>query len=220
MASRSSMPLWKIDEYARLADIELRAVEEFHRQAEKHFRKQLADLEAEYKSRPSSYWKVSVGSGYNRGDELAERRDEINGLLDLNEYFGVMAVHTAFDHFLLKIFRYAKFQGLITGADAQAPFLMFARSLKMLKRDFGIDVNQPFDWKRLDQLARVRNAVAHTGEWIDPTGDDYNRFKAYGFRSTWPLELAKGYFIETRELVLHTCREIARQVVEYVRRSS
>jgi hypothetical protein len=218
------MSLWKIKIGLRLVQVELRATEDFHRQADAAFRTQLSALETEYQSRPSAYWNKSSELGITRGEELGERRDEIDGLLDLNEYFGVITVHAAFDHFLFRIFEYAKSQGLIKCRYyAKKPFLMFSKSVDMLKDEFAIDLRQsPFDWNRIEELTTVRNAIAHKGGWIapDPTSEEFRKFKAYGFPSTWPLELPKGYFLQSKTLVLDTCRAIARKFVKYAQQGS
>lgn len=214
------MSVWKVTFWPLLVEAELRAAKEFHGQADAAFRAQLLTLDTEYRSRPFAYWNKS-SEGIAQGDELRERREEIESLLDLNEYFGVIAVHTAFDHFLFKIFEYAKSQGLIKGRSAKRRFLPFNQSVDMLKAEFAIDLRRPpFDWNRIDKLTRVRNAIAHKGGWIDPTGEDFERFKAYRFPSTWPLKLPKGYVLQSNRLVLRTVDTIARKVVKYVQKRS
>jgi hypothetical protein len=210
--------LWIFGELAHLIERRLCNAEEFYALAESRFQKRIADLKKEEALQPESYWKQSDEFGFTNGEALAERREAIEGLRDLNKYFGVIAAYTQLEHFFFMLFEAAKTRKLISDRKLQKKdYLTFPGYKRFLKEVCGIDVEHPpFDYASLERLNAVRNAIAHRGGWIHDEAEK-KRLQKYGFLNVFPMELPDDYFEVSKKLVVDTCRLIAARFTEWLK---
>jgi hypothetical protein len=104
--------------------------------------------------------------------------------------------------------------------DAVVPDDQRGLDLDGYKRFFkriGTDLDMlPFDFRELQKLQRIRNAIVHQGGWV--TERNENNLKPYGYhlRERILIDIAD---VEKRVLVVEdTCREFAALYVEALRK--
>ena len=177
----------------------------------------MAKLDAEAKRHPDGYWREDIGFGTTRGEDLAERRQEIESMHDLNRYFGALQIYGVFDRFVWLLFQRALHAKVISNPKFVKPrrFLKYDEMKALLHQEFKTNLDAPpFERVALDKLNAVRNVIVHKGGWVSE--DERNRFKGYGFKKIQPLELPSGFFGENFKLIRTTCQLILKGVEEHL----
>jgi hypothetical protein len=191
-----------------LARFSIDELTSFYHQAKKHFASRLAGLEARSKS---------VSREEEESDYLADRMEEVEGLLNLVEYFGVIGAYRTFEIFLGNVVDQLRKEGFVEGSTE--PHL---GGLKKQLKEFGVDLTQPpFRWEEIKKLQTIRNCIAHSDGWVDsryvsqlrdytlPVEEEEKK-KEHGS----PLRLPSGYFLEASALVASTCGLVIEKCAE------
>ena len=185
-----------------LAEFSIGELRSFYHEAKGHFGLRLAGLEARSNN---------VSPEDEESDDLAHRMEEVAGLLDLNEHFGVVGAYRTFEIFLRNVVNQLRDQGVIQGKTKS-----YLDGLKDQLREVGVDLERPpFQWQEINKLREIRNCIAHSG-WVDSQHvselRDYTLPVEEGQGS--PLRLPGGYFLEASALVVSTCRLVVERCAE------
>jgi len=186
-----------------LAKFSIDELRSFYHEAKKHFGLRLAGLEGRSKS---------VSPEDEESDYLADRMEEVAGLLDLNEHFGVVGVYRTFESFLRNVVDHLGNEGFIEGETKK-----YLNGLMGQLREVGVDLKQPpFQWQEIEKLREIRNCIAHGDGWVDSQHvselRDYILPVEEGQASL--LRLPGGYFLEASALVASTCEFVIEKCAE------
>ena len=186
---------WRFGALERVAQVRMKELKTFSRQAETHF----ADAMEAWNKEATG---LTDEEESMMGDYLIERRDNIESMLDRGYTFGVLGLSAFLERFLNEAVDHLRAGG------AKIPESQRAFNLHQLRahlQSVGIDMNAPpFDWTALSRLREVRNCIAHTDGWI--TDDFAIRLNRLGMdvKADTPLRLPEKFFQRCWTLVDET----------------
>jgi hypothetical protein len=177
-----------------LAQFSLDELRSFCREAKNHFGSRLAGLEARSKS---------VSPEDEESDYLADQVEDVQGLLDLAEYFGAIGAYRIFEIFLRSVVDQLRAKGFIEGKTER-----YLNPLKDQFKKIGVRLTQPpFRWQEIKKLQTIRNCIVHSDGWVD--SQDVCKLRDYTLRvddgGESPLRLPSSYFLEASQLAAETC---------------
>ena len=147
----------------RMAQMDLEAGVEFYEQTARYFRKKMATRETRLKSHPDSYWEQDVGYGTTRGELAAEGGEELEHMLRLNAYFGILSVYSAFERYVLRTFQDMKHLKLVKKKYQKKAFLTLDEYKKCFK-SVGIDLTKsPFQVERDSEVTKYAERNCTSG---------------------------------------------------------
>lgn len=131
-----------------LAQISIHELRTFYHDARGHFGSRVAGLEAlAEKTSPED----------EESDYLVARMEEVEGFLDLVEYFGVIGAYRTFEIFLREVVNKLRNRGLVEGKTER-----YLDDLKDQFKEIGVWLVQPpFQWREIRKLQAIRNCIVH-----------------------------------------------------------
>lgn len=184
----------------RLVHMDIEMGVEFYDQTRTHYRRKMQKQEERYNTRPASYWQEDIGYGTTRGDLASDEYQELEEMLQLNSYFGVLTIFAAFERCFLRIFQDMRTEKLIKDKwQKKQGFLKLDEYKEALK---GIDVlvaQPPFKWNDIIRLQNIRNAIAHQNGFA--TEENSKRLKGYGYKEGQRIDITDKYFRDSVDLV-------------------
>ena len=184
-----------------LAKFSIDELRSFHHVANNHFSLRLAGLEARSE-------KVSPED--EESDDLAARMEELEGFMDLVEYFGVVGAYRTFEIFLHNVVNQLRNGGFIEGKRER-----YLHDLKDRFNEIGVKLTQPpFHWQEIKKLQKIRNCIAHNEGWVDKRNVSKVRGCGLPVEEGHRLKLPKGYFLEASQLVDKTCALVIEKCAE------
>jgi hypothetical protein len=194
-----------------LAEFSIDELRSFYHKAKDHFGLRLAGLEARSKN---------VSPGDEESDDLAGRMEEVAGLLDLNEHFGVVGVYRTFETFLRNVIHRHRSEGVIKGKkkrEKKGKKESYLDRLRNQLKEIGVEPTEPpFQLGEIEKLHTIRNCLAHGDGWVD--SEDVSKLRDYTLPvedgEGSPLRLPSGYFLEASALVASTCKLVIERCAE------
>lgn len=100
--------------------------------------------------------------GTSTTEIVAEERRQLEHMLEMNGYFGVLAVYTTFERCLLSTFQDMKRLKLIKDKQYHKKRYLTLDGYKDCLKQSGINLMQPpFRWNDIRKLQTFRNTIAH-----------------------------------------------------------
>jgi len=185
------------DDPVLMARITLSELKRFYDEATKHFDAQFARLEMCAKS--------TLPEDDDESEYLSVMMEELEGMSDLVQKFGVIGIYRTFEIFLRKAVGRQRMAGaVISGQTAR-----YVDKLKDQLKEIGVELTQPpFQWQEITKLREIRNCIAHNEGWVDKESASILRSYGLPAEEGHCLKLPKGYFLEALELVDKTCELI------------
>ena len=190
----------------RLLEIDLETIVEFYVHSLSNFQKKIQAIDKKGASRPKSYWKQDLGMGITRGEIVSEERRQLEHMLEMNGYFGVLAVYATFERCLQSTFQDMKRLKLTRDKRQYLTLDGYKDCLKQI----GIKLAQPpFRWSDIRQLQTLRNAIAHQDGYV--IGENEQKLRDYGYKLGDSVVITERYFRSAVELVKESCELVVNQ---------
>jgi hypothetical protein len=192
----------------RLREIDLDTIVDFYDHSAGNFQKKIEAIHKKCASRPDSYWKEDLGMGTTRGELVSEERQQLEHMLEMNGYFGVLGVYSVFERCLHETFDDMKRLKLIKDKQYQKKPFLTLDQYKDCFKPVGINLTQPpFGWDDIKKLQALRNAIAHQDGYVVP--ENLEKLKAYGYKVGEEVNISEQYFRSAVKLVKESCSLVA-----------
>jgi len=186
-----------------LARMTLEELKRFCEEGTKHFDAELARLEMRAKS--------ASPQDDDESDYLANMMEELEGVLDLVQKFGIIGIYRALETFLRTVVNQQREAGVVI-SDQKALYL---DQLKVRLKKIGVELTQPpFQWREVQKLHKIRNCIVHNEGWVDKTDAAILKNYQLSVEEGHCLKLPKGYFLEALKLVDKTCELVTEKCRE------
>ena len=143
------------------------------------------------------------------GGEFAERRNQIDALLDRQHTLGIVGLYTFLERYLNLVIEHLRAGGA-TIKESKKGFNLHQLSKHLLSAEIDIK-KEPFDWQALDLMREVRNCIVHADGWITEEFVDRLCNVDLKVHVDTPLVLPEKYFERSWKLVDETYRRICDQ---------
>lgn len=201
----------------RLVHYDIEFGVEFYEQTRSLYRKKVETLKKKHNAHPSSYWQQDVGYGTTRGDLASEEYGELEEMLRLNSYFGVLTVFAALERCFLRTFQDMKNLNLVTNERQQRMSYLTLDKYKDTLKSIGIYVaKSPFKWGDIIQLQDFRDAIAHQNGFV--TEENIDRLRGYGCELGQRVDISDKYFRTAVELAKDSCTKLVKQYSDVIRK--
>jgi hypothetical protein len=203
----------------RLVHIDVEIGVGFYEQTRSHYRKKVNTLEKKHDAHPSSYWQQDVGYGTTRGDLASEEYGELEEMLQLNSYFGVLTVFGALERCFLRTFQDMKSLKLVKDERQKKRSYLTLDGYKDALKLIGIHVAQrPFKWSDIIKFQDLRDAIAHQNGFV--TEENINRLRGYGYKLGQRVDISDKYFRSAAELAKDSSTLLVKKYSEVIRKLS
>jgi hypothetical protein len=204
----------------RLAHFDIDVGVEFYEQTRSHYRKKVKTLKKKHKAHPSSYWNEDVGYGTTRGDLASEEYGELEEMLQLNSYFGMVTVFAALERCFLRIFQDMKSLNLVEDKWQKKQSYLTLGGYKDALKSVGIHVaKQRFKWSDIIKFQDLRDAVAHQNGFV--TEENIDRLRGYGYKELGQrIDISDQYFRSAVELAKESSTLLVKEYSEVIRKLS
>jgi hypothetical protein len=204
----------------RLTQFDIDFGVEFYEQTRNHYGKKLKTLEKKRKAHPDSYWEEDVGYGTTRGDLASEEYGELEEMLQLNSYFGVLTVFGALERCFLRIFQDMKSLKLVEGKWQKKQSYLTLVGYKDVLKSVGVHVaRRPFKWSDIIRFQDIRDAIAHLNGFV--TDENINRLQGYGYKTLGQrIDVSDKYFRGAVDLVRESSTLLVKEYSEVIRKLS
>jgi hypothetical protein len=201
----------------RLVHMDIEIGVEFYAQTRSHYGRKIQEQKKRFDERPESYWKQDVGYGTTRGDLASEEYQEVQELLQLNSYFGVLTVFAAFERCFLRVFQDMKNLKLVKDKwQKKQAFLKLDEYKDALKRIDVFVAKPPFKWSDIIRLQDLRNAIAHQNGFV--TEENVKRLRGYGYKEGQRVEITDKYFRTSVDLAKDSSTLLIKEYSDALRR--
>ena len=190
---------WRFEALSLVSRAQMQNLWDFYEHAKEHFTTTIRVWEHECEG-------ITEDDDSFYGDELAERRNQIEALLDRQHTLGIVGLYAFLERYLNLVIEHLRAGGA-TIRESKRGFDLHQLSEHLLS--VGIDIKkEPFDWQALDLMREVRNCIVHADGWI--TEEFADRLCKVGLKGhvDTPLVLPDKYFEHSRKLVDETYRRI------------
>ncbi len=184
----------------RLVHMDIEIGVEFYEQTRSHYRKKAKKQKEGYDAHPASYWQQDMGYGTTRGELASEEYRELQEMLQLNSYFGVLTIFAALERCFLRVFQDMRSLELVKDNwQKKQAFLKFDQYKDALKRIDVLIAKPPFRWTEIIKLQELRNAIAHQNGFV--TEENIKRLRHYGYKGGQRVDISDKYFSASVNLV-------------------
>lgn len=140
---------------------------------------------------------------------------------DLGAYFGVLMVFSALERYLQRLYEDAIYVATIPEfrdvAFEVSPKWLALDQMKRFVNRLGVaDVEAVCDWKGIEKLRRLRNAIAHQGGEV--TDSNVKFLKPYGYNTGQSVAISFDYVKESTKLVEAAAKSLGRAYLEAINR--
>jgi hypothetical protein len=204
----------------RLTHFDIEIGVEFYEQTRSHYIKKEKSLEKKHDAHPASYWEEDVGLGTTRGDLASEEYGELEEMLQLNSYFGVLTVFGALERCFLRIFQDMKSLKLVKDKHQKKRSYLTPGGYKDTLKSVGIHVTKaPFKWSDIIKFQDLRDAIAHQNGFV--TEENINRLQGYGYKNLGQrIDISDKYFRGAVELEKESSTLLVKEYSEVIRKLS
>ena len=211
IGSRKTAPIildWRFEALSLVSGAHMQDLRDFYEHAKEHFTTTIRVWEHECEG-------IAEEDDSFHGDEFAERRNQIDALLDRQHTLGIVGLYTFLERYLNLVIEHLRRGGARINKSKRG-FNLHQLSGHLLS--VGIDIKkEPFDWQALDLMREVRNCIVHADGWI--TEEFVDRLCKEEFTDSrckvdlkvhvdTPLVLPEKYFECSWKLVDETYRRI------------
>jgi hypothetical protein len=202
----------------RLVHFDIEIGVEFYEETRSHYSRKAKTLEEKHNARPSSYWSEDVGDGTTRGDLASEEYGELEEMLQLNSYFGMVTVFGALERCFLRIFQDMKSLKLVEDKHQKKRSYLTLGGYKDALKSVDIHVaKQPFKWSDIIKFQDLRDAIAHQNGFV--TEENINRLTQYGYKKLGQrVEISDKYFRSAVELAKESSTLLVKEYSKVIRK--
>jgi hypothetical protein len=139
-----------------LARITLNELKRFHDEASKHFKMEITELQRRATE--------IAAEDDDSLDYLSDKNAQLEGLLDLEQEFGILGLFRTLERFLRSVLTRLR----EIGAPVSKKEIQYLDGMVNQLKGIGVDLGaSPFEWNEITKLRKIRNLIAHEEAWVD-----------------------------------------------------
>ena len=201
----------------RIVQLDLEVSAKFYEQTARYFGEKIQTRKKKDDAKPASYWDQDGGYGTTRGELASEEYRELQEMLQLNSYFGVLTIFAAFERFLLRTFQNMKRLKLVKNEWQKKQGFLKLGDYKDSLKGIGIYLAKPpFPWSDITKLKDFRDAIAHQDGFV--TEENIKRLRRYKYEIGQRIQISDEYYRSAANLVKDSCSQLVNEYGDVLRK--